>query len=152
MNYEKQTWECGETITAEKLNHIEDGIANASSGGGAEPVFINAVRMVKTNNKAVYTTDKTPNDILEAFGQNKIAYFTFNANDAAIGQDGTYEGDAPILRPRYRLLVLNTGASYLGLKNDNPPFGEMYLALEHIDAYDDPSMPIIITKKFNGSN
>lgn len=33
MAYEKQTWECGETITAEKLNHIEDGIADASSGG-----------------------------------------------------------------------------------------------------------------------
>lgn len=34
MAYEKQTWECGETITAEKLNHIEDGIADASNGGG----------------------------------------------------------------------------------------------------------------------
>lgn len=34
MAYEKQTWECGETITAEKLNHIEDGIESASSGGG----------------------------------------------------------------------------------------------------------------------
>ena len=28
--YEKQTWVTGETITAEKLNHMEDGI---SSGG-----------------------------------------------------------------------------------------------------------------------
>lgn len=36
MAYEKQTWECGETITAEKLNHIEDGIASASSGGGGK--------------------------------------------------------------------------------------------------------------------
>lgn len=26
--YEKQTWVDGETITKEKLNHIEDGIAN----------------------------------------------------------------------------------------------------------------------------
>lgn len=30
MSYEKQTWQTGDTITAEKLNHIEDGIA----GGG----------------------------------------------------------------------------------------------------------------------
>ena len=29
--YEKQTWVTGETITAEKLNHMEDGI---SGGGG----------------------------------------------------------------------------------------------------------------------
>lgn len=33
MAYEKQTWTCGEKISADKLNHMEDGIANA--GGGA---------------------------------------------------------------------------------------------------------------------
>lgn len=27
MAYEKQTWKKGDTITAEKLNHMEDGIA-----------------------------------------------------------------------------------------------------------------------------
>lgn len=35
MAYERQTWECGDTITAEKLNHIENGIEEASSGGDA---------------------------------------------------------------------------------------------------------------------
>ncbi len=30
MSYTKQTWETGDTITAEKLNHIEDGIDDAS--------------------------------------------------------------------------------------------------------------------------
>lgn len=33
MSYETHTWESGETITAEKLNHIEDGIAECCSGG-----------------------------------------------------------------------------------------------------------------------
>ena len=28
MSYKKQTWKNGDIITAEKLNHIEDGIAN----------------------------------------------------------------------------------------------------------------------------
>ena len=32
MSYEKQTWETGEVITAEKLNHIEDGIAEGGGG------------------------------------------------------------------------------------------------------------------------
>lgn len=32
--YEKQTWTNGDVITAEKLNHIEDGIANAGGGSG----------------------------------------------------------------------------------------------------------------------
>lgn len=31
MAYEKHEWVCGETITAEALNHMEDGIAE---GGG----------------------------------------------------------------------------------------------------------------------
>lgn len=35
MAYEKHEWQCGETITADKLNHIEDGIAEASGGGTA---------------------------------------------------------------------------------------------------------------------
>ena len=34
MAYTPKTWECGETITADALNHIEQGIAEASSGGG----------------------------------------------------------------------------------------------------------------------
>lgn len=34
MAYDKQTWVTGEVITANKLNHMEDGIANAGSGGG----------------------------------------------------------------------------------------------------------------------
>lgn len=33
MAYEKQTWTCGETITADKLNHIENGLASAGGGG-----------------------------------------------------------------------------------------------------------------------
>lgn len=32
MAYEKQTWECGDTVTAEKLNHIEEGIEELSGG------------------------------------------------------------------------------------------------------------------------
>lgn len=31
MAYEKQTWVTGEVITKEKLNHIEDGIANSET-------------------------------------------------------------------------------------------------------------------------
>lgn len=32
MSYEKTTWETGDVITAEKLNNIEDGIAGAGGG------------------------------------------------------------------------------------------------------------------------
>ena len=36
MAYDKHIWTCGETITTEKLNHMEDGIAEAGSGGGTD--------------------------------------------------------------------------------------------------------------------
>ena len=29
MSYEKQTWQTGDTITSEKLNHLEDGVSEA---------------------------------------------------------------------------------------------------------------------------
>ncbi len=32
MRYDKQNWQTGEVITANKLNHIEDGIAGAGGG------------------------------------------------------------------------------------------------------------------------
>ncbi len=32
MSYEKQTWANGDVITANKLNHMEDGIAGAGGG------------------------------------------------------------------------------------------------------------------------
>lgn len=39
MAYEKQTWTTGDVITQEKLNHMEDGIANAGGGGGVATDF-----------------------------------------------------------------------------------------------------------------
>lgn len=38
MAYEKHTWSCGETVTAELLNNMEDGIAEG--GGTNEPLVI----------------------------------------------------------------------------------------------------------------
>lgn len=39
MSYTKQTWATGDTVTAEKLNHIEDGIAAADGGGSSGGVI-----------------------------------------------------------------------------------------------------------------
>ena len=35
MAYENHSWECGDKITADLLNHIEEGIEDAGSGGGS---------------------------------------------------------------------------------------------------------------------
>lgn len=62
MSYEKQTWQTGDVITANKMNHMEDGIADA--GGGGQPLEITG-----TENEAgtKVTLDKTFNEIEEAF-------------------------------------------------------------------------------------
>ena len=49
MPYTKQNWVCGDEITAEKLNHMEDGIENA--GGGGSGVL-----------NVTYTVEFDPND------------------------------------------------------------------------------------------
>ena len=45
MAYTPKTWQCGETITADGLNNIEDGIQEAleccGGGGGTEPLIVN---------------------------------------------------------------------------------------------------------------
>lgn len=39
MAYEPKTWACGDTITADDLNHIEQGVAEAGGGGGGLDSF-----------------------------------------------------------------------------------------------------------------
>lgn len=52
MPYEKHTWTTGETITATKLNNIEDGIAG---GGGGLPYFeVTTTNFPSSNNLVGY--------------------------------------------------------------------------------------------------
>lgn len=42
MAYERHNWVCGETVTADKMNNLEDGIEEAmSSGGTTAPLILN---------------------------------------------------------------------------------------------------------------
>lgn len=63
MSYEKQNWQTGEIITADKLNHMEDGIASSV-------IIINAVAQIDDENVGGYsvTVDTTMsyNDIVNA--------------------------------------------------------------------------------------
>ena len=59
MSYTPTTWETGDTITAEKLNNMEDGIENAN-----EP-FI--VTLTPTAQDFSGVMDKTPREIYNAY-------------------------------------------------------------------------------------
>ena len=66
MSYEAKEWVNGELITADKLNHMEDGIASA---GGVEP-FV--VTFSQSEFGGAVTADKTYAEIHEALQQGKV--------------------------------------------------------------------------------
>lgn len=84
MAYTPKTWECGETITADALNHIEQGIA--SSGGGTEPL------VVHTNGVAL---DHTWQEIFDAYpnvalDESNAGFFLKMSITEVRGSNGAY--------------------------------------------------------------
>lgn len=65
MAYTKQTWTTGDTITASKLNHMEDGIAE---GGGGGALIVTEVDS---------TLDKTFAEIYNALSSGTPAYVSY---------------------------------------------------------------------------
>ena len=61
MSYEPKEWKCGDTISAEDLNHLEQGVANA--GGGSAPLVVQQVLVDRDS----YRLDKTWQEIYDAF-------------------------------------------------------------------------------------
>lgn len=61
MAYEKQEWKTGDTITAEKMNHIEDGVANSTGG-----LFIIHATDYDSDENTWSKTDKTFDEIYAA--------------------------------------------------------------------------------------
>lgn len=73
MAYTKNTWQTGDIVTSQKLNHMEDGIANS------ENVFIVGGVSFDENSNLVGTLDKTWQEIHDAM-QNKICLVVFSDN------------------------------------------------------------------------
>lgn len=80
MAYEKQTWATGDVITAEKLNHMENGI-------GESGYFECTISNVGID----WSCDKTISEILEAFksGKNINCYMPENFTNGIF--DGFYQ-------------------------------------------------------------
>ena len=66
MNYEKQTWAYKDEITAEKLNHMEQGIVEASQGGGTLVIRVAHIEGDEFNPTNV-VFDKTFSEVEQAF-------------------------------------------------------------------------------------
>lgn len=70
MAYTPKTWQCDDTITADELNRMEQGIAEASSGGGT-PLIVNISR---DENAGTDTLDHTWQEIHDAFEAGRTVY------------------------------------------------------------------------------
>lgn len=79
MAYEPKTWECGETLTAEALNHMEQGISDASSGGGT-PLLVNAVY----DGDGKYDLDKTFGEIRNAYSSGRMVVVTKDSSSETL--------------------------------------------------------------------
>lgn len=68
MSYTPTEWNCGDTITADKMNKIEQGIADCC-GGGTDDIVV--VRFTTTDGTSV-VADKTYAELVDAVNENKV--------------------------------------------------------------------------------
>lgn len=71
MSYTPTEWKSGDVITSEKLNNLEQGVADASSGGGGGVLIVNDVSG---------TLDKTWKEIYDATTGGKLCLISVTNN------------------------------------------------------------------------
>ena len=84
MAYTKNTWRTGDIVSSQKLNHMEDGIANA------EQLFV----ITATLGEGSITADKTATDVYDALNSGKVPVIKIVMNENVVGMAyyaGTYE-------------------------------------------------------------
>lgn len=101
MAYVKQNWECGEMITADKLNHMEDGIA--AGGESAEPLFL----------EVVTTRAATQSECGTLGGTVQVMNHTWQeVYDATIASRNIFvrhqESDEEMLEPQYVVRIMRS--------------------------------------------
>ena len=77
MSYEKQTWVNGEVITADKLNHMENGIGEG--GGGIEII---SGEMAIDGGEYGFICTTTYEEVLAMFESGVIPFLEVHTNDA----------------------------------------------------------------------
>lgn len=79
MAYVKQTWACGDEISAEKLNHMEDGIFSANSGGGTGGSVLNVTfsdEPITASIGDIYFGNHTAQEVIDTFENGGIVIFS----------------------------------------------------------------------------
>ena len=93
MSYTPHTWVNNETITAAKLNNIEEGISEAAQSGGGGVLICNSSY---DGNEDNYVLDKTAQEIYDALLAGTPVYIKYQ-----YGSTESYTGElylAPVIR------------------------------------------------------
>ena len=70
MAYEPNVWKCGDTITADQLNRLEQAVAELSQGGGESGVLV-----LRGKEDAPGDTDRTWQEVYDAVQQGKLVVY-----------------------------------------------------------------------------
>ncbi len=120
MSYEKQTWAYKDEITAEKLNHMEEGISSA--GGGTEPLIVRYGDYREVDGSMIQFLDTTFGDIINAVYENRNVLF-----QNVMGEETTY-----YLFSSYSINTQNySGVIEFG-GNNSFPVGDMDHTMEEL--------------------
>ena len=80
MSYEPYTWKGGDTATANKLNHIEQGIAQGGSGG-----ILYIPNSTIDNQTGIITLGMTAGEIFTALQENKFVFSSISMGEQEEG-------------------------------------------------------------------
>lgn len=75
MSYDPTNWKAGDVISSQKLNKLEQGVADAGGGGGALVVHIQ--KEVISEDETHYTADKTAGEIKAALESGQVVSFPY---------------------------------------------------------------------------
>ena len=130
MAYEKHTWQTGEVITAEKLNNLEDGIAQ----GGSDGFFTFKITVTKDGESStpIFTKNASFAEIKAAMLAGKVVIATIISEDSGVMT--TYETYFPDYEP-----PLTGGKEYIGILLPGNGDKQLYLASDDMIYLEPPA-------------
>ena len=110
MSYDPTNWKAGDVISSQKLNKLEQGVADAGGGGGN---LVVTITKTEEGGEVTYTADKTAGEIKAAMESGQgvaIPYTMVNESGSEyviskVGEGGSYDSNFVTESGMYALIV-----------------------------------------------